>query len=263
MLSDATAVLSDGFALFDADSRVVSCNPAFAALYRCPPEELLGTSIRACVERLSRHGPHPVGSEAARQAIEARLRAHCRADGTPFEMRLDDRWFVIRENRTAKGMTTLLLSEVTHLKTIQDELERLATIDVLTELANRRHFTAQATRLLARCLGEGASAALMMFDIDRFKWINDRYGHAAGDRALCRVAALCRHELRGDDLVARWGGEEFVVFLPRLAVDAAEAVAERLRRAIAGTLVRTGSADFGFTVSIGLVDCVPGETLEN
>jgi diguanylate cyclase (GGDEF)-like protein/PAS domain S-box-containing protein len=257
MLNDATAVLSDGFALFDAESRIVSCNPAFATPYGCPPEQLVGMSVKDCVERVSRHGLH-LPHETAQQVLEARLRAHYRADGTPFEMRLGDRWFVIRENRTARGMTALVRSDITHLKAIQDELERLATIDVLTELANRRHFTEQATRLLARCRHTATPVALLMFDIDRFKLINDRYGHAAGDHALCRVAAICREVLRPGDLVARWGGEEFAVLLPELDLDAAAEVADRLRRAIAGTLIRLDGVDFGFTISIGLVAC--GET---
>ena len=261
MLNDATAVLSDGFALFDTESRIVSCNPAFAAPYGCPPEALIGTRIETCVERTSRHDP-AVPVETREKMIEARLRAHYRADGTPFEMRLGDRWFVIRENRTAKGMTTLVRSDISHLKTIQDELERLATIDVLTELANRRHFTDRANRLLARCRRENAPAALLVFDIDRFKLINDRYGHAAGDHVLCRLAALCREVLRPDDLIARWGGEEFVALLPRLELDAASGIAERLRRAVAGMLIRLGEVDFGFTISIGLVACGPDETLE-
>jgi diguanylate cyclase (GGDEF)-like protein/PAS domain S-box-containing protein len=262
MLNDATAVLSDGFALFDAKSRIISCNSAFAALHGCPAEELVGSSIGDCVAQLSRHGPHPPDSEAARQVIEARLRAHYRADGTPFEMQLGNRWFVIRENRTVNGMTTLVRSEITHLKQIQDELERLATIDVLTELANRRHFVDQATRLLARCRDETTPAALLMFDIDRFKLINDRHGHATGDQALCRMGTLCREQLRPTDLVARWGGEEFVALLPRLTLDDATLVADRLRRTVAGTLIRTSGADVGFTISIGLVGCGPGETLE-
>ena len=261
MLSDATAVLSDGFALFDPESRIVSCNPAFAAPYGCPPEALLGMRIETCVERMSHHDP-TVSAESREKAIEARLRAHYRADGTPFEMRLGERWFVIRENRTAKGMTTLVRSDISHLKTIQDELERLATIDVLTELANRRHFTDRANRLLGRCRRDGAPAALLVFDIDRFKLINDRYGHAAGDHVLCRLATLCREVLRPDDLVARWGGEEFVALLPKLDLDAAAGVAERLRRAVAGTLIRLEGVDFGFTVSIGLVACSPDEALE-
>jgi diguanylate cyclase (GGDEF)-like protein/PAS domain S-box-containing protein len=262
MLNDATAVLSDGFALFDAESRIICCNTAFAALHGCPAEELVGTSIGDCIAALGRHGPCPPDSEAARQASEARLRAHYRADGTPFELQLGQRWFVIRENRTVNGLTTLVHSEITHLKRIQDELERLATIDVLTELANRRHFVDQATRLLARCRDEAVPAALLMFDIDRFKLINDRHGHAVGDQALCRMAAICREQLRPTDLVARWGGEEFVVLLPRLPLDDAALVADRLRRAVAGTLIRAAAADIGFTISIGLVGCGPGEPLE-
>jgi two-component system, cell cycle response regulator len=261
MLNDATAVLSDGFALFDAESRIVSCNPAFATPYGCPPEQLIGMSVKDCVDRVNRHGLH-LPHETTQQVLEARLRAHYCADGTPFEMRLGDRWFVIRENRTARGMTTLVRSDITHLKTIQDELERLATIDVLTELANRRHFTEQATRLLARCRRTATPVALLMFDIDRFKLINDRYGHAAGDHALCRVAAICREVLRPGDLVARWGGEEFAVLLPELDLDAAADVADRLRRAIAGTLIRLDGVDFGFTISIGLVACGEAAPLE-
>jgi diguanylate cyclase (GGDEF)-like protein len=133
---------------------------------------------------------------------------------------------------------TLLTGEMTklrrRLKAQKEELVKavdtirtLATVDDLTSLANRRHMN----EVLAQEERRGAAGAICfaLLDIDFFKQINDRHGHAAGDEVLRRFAAAARTELRDGDVLARWGGEEFLLMLPNTGEQAAQAVVERIR----------------------------------
>ncbi|MFO1037287.1 MAG: EAL domain-containing protein [Geminicoccaceae bacterium] len=251
MLAEATSVLGDGFALFGRDGRLVLCNPAFSADYGCPPGELRGLTVADCTRRLN--AVEGGGSDAGTdEFLHTRLRHHRRADGSPLEVQIGHRWFVIREHRTASGMTVLFRADVTHLKTAEAEARRLATVDTLTGAYNRRFFLEQAPRLLERCRRDGASAALILFDIDHFKLVNDRYGHHAGDAALRAVVDTCRAVVRPGDLIGRWGGEEFIVLLPDADSTAASAIAERLRIALSELrLVADGQA-YALTISAGI-----------
>jgi diguanylate cyclase (GGDEF)-like protein len=103
-----------------------------------------------------------------------------------------------------------------------------------------------------------------MLDLDHFKQINDRFGHAAGDEALRRFAATCREILRKNDVLGRMGGEEFAVILPETEVGGGSKLAERLRQRVAEIEIESGRGRFGFTVSIGIAERAPGEgTIEN
>ncbi|MGD9920951.1 MAG: diguanylate cyclase [Pseudorhodoplanes sp.] len=105
--------------------------------------------------------------------------------------------------------------------------------DMLTGVLNRRGFLMNAERILDRCRHEAAPVAVIVFDIDRFKSINDRFGHAFGDEVLRLYSGVCRKMLRPGDAVGRMGGEEFAVILPGTGVEAAYAIAERFRKAFA------------------------------
>lgn len=119
-----------------------------------------------------------------------------------------------------------------HRERVECEARHLADIDHLTGLQNRRGFEAVFARAL-RCAAEtGAWTSLALVDIDHFKAVNDRHGHAVGDKALAELARIFCRELRGDDGVARIGGDEFCVLLSRIAPERAALVAERLRRAV-------------------------------
>ncbi|AIF47805.1 diguanylate cyclase [Dyella japonica] len=134
-----------------------------------------------------------------------------------------------------------------------DELQTMAETDALTGLLNRRALESRARVLLADQRGSDSVIALMMLDIDRFKRVNDTYGHESGDKALVMLAAVCRDTVRADDIVARFGGEEFVILLRVQSPEVAHALAERLRlRLHDETVVATDGQSFGFTVSIGL-----------
>jgi diguanylate cyclase (GGDEF)-like protein len=112
------------------------------------------------------------------------------------------------------------------------ELQQLAHRDSMTGLHNRRALFEQAPREEARCERYGTPLSLVMFDIDHFKTVNDRFGHAAGDEVICEAAARVACALRDVDAAFRLGGEEFIVLLPCTDIDAAVAVAERLRLAV-------------------------------
>jgi diguanylate cyclase (GGDEF)-like protein len=115
------------------------------------------------------------------------------------------------------------------LRATIDGLERAAATDPLTGLLNRGAFTAALDREVARVQRSGRPLAVAIFDLDRFKAINDRFGHAEGDAALVRFAEILREECRAADVVARTGGEEFTVVLAEAGADAAAALAHRVR----------------------------------
>lgn len=114
----------------------------------------------------------------------------------------------------------------------QRKLRRLATVDSLTGLLNRRHGTYLAEKEIARFQRAGHPVAFMLLDVDHFKMINDHHGHETGDIVLTSIGQIIPAQLRAQDLVARWGGEEFLVILPGTGIDSAMASAERLREAL-------------------------------
>ncbi len=144
------------------------------------------------------------------------------------------------------------------------ELQTMAETDPLTGLLNRRAFESRARVLLADKRGSDPVVALMMLDIDFFKRVNDTYGHESGDKALVALATLCRETVRADDIVARFGGEEFVILLRVQAAQHAQTLAEKLCSQLhLQTVTGTDGQQFGFTVSIGIAFAqrVAGTTL--
>ncbi|HEX3375089.1 MAG TPA: GGDEF domain-containing protein [Edaphobacter sp.] len=136
------------------------------------------------------------------------------------------------------------------------ELQTMAFSDALTGLMNRRAFDEMMEREM-RGQRRGEPLVLLLIDIDSFKAINDEYGHLAGDEVIRQVGRVLQANLRADDTVSRYGGEEFVMLLRDLRLDRAEAIAERLRLQIAGF---GGPEAIGVTVSIGLAVHDPGDT---
>lgn len=139
-------------------------------------------------------------------------------------------------------------------------LQGQATTDALSGVFNRRHFEEALEEQIAKARSDGKPLCLLIIDIDRFKVINDRFGHQIGDLVIVELAALLKEGLRKFDLLARWGGDEFVVMLPRTPAKEAWALAERLRQTIAG---------HGFPValqvtgSFGVAEWQPEESAED
>lgn len=133
-----------------------------------------------------------------------------------------------------------------------EEIYRLMTVDGLTEVHNKRYFLDQIDKETSRARRYGRGFAIVMFDIDHFKKINDTFGHAGGDEVLIEFAARLRRGLRGIDLCGRFGGEEFLVAMPDTDSEAANMVAERLRRFIADEPFNIAGGTLPVTASIGV-----------
>jgi len=144
----------------------------------------------------------------------------------------------------------------------ESQLYQLATQDGLTHLFNRRHFIESAERHLNQARRYQRPSAVMMMDLDHFKAINDRYGHAVGDRVLTLFSHLCRHCLRGSDVVGRLGGEEFAALLPDTELEEARQVAERLRQQVAQAELTHEGHTIRFQVSIGVAIMQSNESLD-
>ncbi|MDD3519597.1 MAG: diguanylate cyclase, partial [Chromatiales bacterium] len=144
------------------------------------------------------------------------------------------------DGRLLSGLGSV--QDITDLKRMELELRRLATTDILTGLPNRRHFLERMEQELARHHRFGETAAVLMIDIDHFKQVNDRHGHAAGDALLRHFAALLTGSLRKSDIAGRLGGEEFAVLLAGSDADGAGLYAERLRQQVAQSACAFGDA---------------------
>ena len=137
-----------------------------------------------------------------------------------------------------------------------------ASIDMLTGAANRAAFFDGTARMLARCATDRAPLSLIVFDLDRFKSINDTHGHPWGDRVLRVFADTVRNVLRPTDLFGRHGGEEFAIVLPGEGIDTAYAIAERVRRIFAEACREVDGVPLNATVSAGVAVALPGSSLE-
>lgn len=141
-------------------------------------------------------------------------------------------------------------------------VNEMAMHDALTGLSNRRHFIPAAQRELDLAQRHQQALAVLLLDVDHFKVINDAFGHLHGDAVLVEIARRCQHALRATDLLARWGGEEFIMLLPNTPLPQALQLAERVRAAIVREpRLRIEGQDVEVTASLGAVGLAPGQTL--
>lgn len=214
--------------------------------------------------RLSLHSAFRWIHPDDRKPLLKRFREFIAKDGDVFrfDVRLFTdcgglRWVELIGNirRGAEGRPEQFAGIAVDIRARKQEEERLleeATTDPLTGAINRRMFDRVLQRQIECAMEDGSSFAVLLLDIDCFKGLNDRFGHAVGDQALRNFTAICRRVLRADDILARFGGDEFAVLLPDTDQDTARGVGERLRRAVVGTPYSFESQRVLMTTSIGL-----------
>jgi diguanylate cyclase (GGDEF)-like protein len=153
---------------------------------------------------------------------------------------------------TAVGGGVCIMLVVT-LEDMRRRLHELAMTDPLTGLRNRRHFVQWAQRELELAHRHDLPLALLVFDIDHFKRVNDTHGHLVGDQVLVEIGRRCNATLRNTDLLARWGGEEFIALLPNTPQALAQQLGERLRSAVSCAIEFPHAGSVQVTVSVGVI----------
>ncbi|MGI3130579.1 sensor domain-containing diguanylate cyclase [Halopseudomonas pachastrellae] len=150
------------------------------------------------------------------------------------------------------------------IRASQDELKKQASTDPLTRLHNRRYFAAAADYLLEQCQQQGEPVTALVADIDHFKQVNDTWGHGTGDKVLVTIAQRLKDCCRNRDLIARFGGEEFVVLLPNADPHQAMQCAERMRHAVESARIDAGTEQpLQLTISLGVTAIAPGDSLQD
>lgn len=212
-----------------------------------------GHPLRAALERLYRH--HLEQRERLERLISI-------ADGfqqTAQEDLSTTRCQLQRQLRRQRKLSRIADRFQDLLHERNQALEDASTRDPLTGLANRRRLTRYLARATAGTEPPAGPLSLAMVDIDHFKRINDRHGHAAGDQALVAMAQTLKGALRANDLCGRWGGEEFLLVLPGTDLAQAESLVRRLREQLRGRDLGFEAQRLTLTASIGIAEHRPGE----
>lgn len=229
------------------------------------------------VRRVLGYEPHEIEGHTAesyyphssdRDAFKAAIMAHgevsdfpgqmVRKDGTVIDISISSHALFDHNGKFA-GVEGLY-RDVTQRKNLERELQRLATTDMLTGMANRRSFLEVAEAAFQRAREGHAPLTLLMLDLDHFKSINDRFGHLEGDRVLAEFAQATKHQLRASDTVGRLGGEEFGLLLPSTTPTEGADIATRILEAIrALELTDSNGQPYRITTSMGLGTLSPGD----
>lgn len=244
--------LTDGLVVLDAQGRIVEMNPAAEKILEQTTGEALGKSIDHLL-RDARLAEDWIDSPEKTAAVIATLGPKRQA----YELRVQP---LCDHAKVAAGKI-VVLHDITQQQILTEqieagnrELQQLTTTDELTRLPNRRQLFEFGERELVRAQRFGHPYALIIFDIDHFKRINEVYGQAVGDSVLVALAPVVQNNLRDTDLVARYGDDEFVITLPETNLAASCEVAERIRKTLAETPITAGGAFHQLTISLGAAE---------
>jgi diguanylate cyclase (GGDEF)-like protein len=249
--------LDDGIVVLDQERKILFINRAFRRFWRVPD----GVANREqTFVNLMYHGrgiaAYAVSHDRLGDYVAKQMDLIRTGEDRPLNIRLRNGQILqFRCKALSNGGRLLTYGNVSDLVRHADALERLASVDGMTGLNNRRHFLALAESEWKRFLRYGRPLALLMIDIDLFKSINDTYGHDVGDEVIKAVAESLQKHKRGSDIVGRLGGEEFALMLPEATLESAVGAGERLRRLVADHAVTVDGRRIHVTISIGASTC--------
>jgi len=195
-------------------------------------------------------------------ALDRQVAATVRPTASAVAALLSQLRSLAEQNRNLRQELVELKARLAEREASLSEAERQARLDVLTRLPNRRSFDERLSAAQTRSETGIETYAIVLFDLDRFKDLNDEFGHPFGDAVLSVFGRILSDTIRASDHAARFGGEEFAVLLPGADTLAANAVAERCRRQAERSVVRRGNTQGGFTVSGGVAAWEPGRSAE-
>lgn len=242
----------DAVVVIDGQGIIHEINPACEQLFGYDPDELLGCSVNQMMpEHYGREHDRLIQRPHNTNGLVGNGREMMgkRKDGSVFPIELT----VGTGERDGVRMHVGVIRDITERKMAEAELHRLATTDGLTGVLNRRHFMEEAGKAFELARRHGRPLAVVMLDADRFKSVNDTYGHAVGDDVLKALARCLSGLTRSSDLLGRLGGEEFAVLLPETDAEGARLWCQRALEEVRGLMVPLQQGGvLGFTVSLGL-----------
>lgn len=243
----------DAVVVIDAQGIIVEYNPAAERMFGRSAAEVTGKGLELLMPA-DMGATHRGFVQSASETDQVRLMNRGREvlarhkDGHLFPIEVT----VGSSGHPGSRLHVGIIRDIRERKATEQELLRLATTDGLTGLLNRRAFNTEADALIALARRYRHPLSLLVLDVDRFKSINDRFGHPAGDAVLRSLATTLNGALRGCDVVGRLGGEEFAIVLPETPPDGAQELGERLLAAVRTGPVPWGEQVLGLTISIGL-----------
>ncbi len=221
----------EGIITIDTDQRIKTINEAALHIFGYSSDELVGQALDTLIpERFRARHPDYVrqfqdAHETARP-MESRVEiSGRRKDGSEFMAEVS----IAKIDVGTELELAAFVRDVSEHMSLIDELHLRASTDPLTGLYNRRHMTEAAAKELTRAMRFGHPAAVVLIDLDDFKGINDIHGHHIGDKVLLKASSVCRRQIRQSDILARWGGEEFLLLLPETDGAGAMRFAERIQ----------------------------------
>ena len=219
--------MSQGLCMLDSKLRVIVCNKRYIDIYRLSPEIVRpGVSMREIMEHSCAIGNHPgTTAQELYDDYVAKLNNGARTIHRPLS---DGRIIKLHHSPMEQGGWVITYEDVTERRKAEARVAHMAQHDALTDLTNRVLFREKMDAGLARVSAQGSSMAVLCLDLDNFKTVNDRLGHAIGDRLLCWVADRLRECVGENDTVARLGGDEFAVLQSGPQPESAERLARRL-----------------------------------
>lgn len=239
--------MGEGVVVLDKMDKLIDFNGAASRMLPGLSTAFIGISLDEAWHRMT-GAPFPV----ERLAEDAMDELVWRTDANET-LYYQARFSVVRGRFGETIGSLLMLIDVTESRRLQDQLQQLAYHDGLTKLLNRTAFIQRSKTLLQEAQDSETPAAIILFDIDHFKRINDTYGHETGDFAIRHLVTVLKRELPPETLFARYGGEEFVVYVPDCTEAEARATAERLRAALASSpLTLQNGENLTITSSFGV-----------
>ena len=231
----------------DTQGKILGCNLAFSDFVELPVEQIMGSNDYALTVLGNPELHRATDEELLQRRIPQQYEVETTANGLTSSCLVHKT--LLQENDTDYILTVLV--DITEQKQVEQHLFFQATHDELTGLTNRSEMRAALIKNLARAERYKEPFSLLLIDLDRFKIINDNYGHAAGDRVLKAFSDLAKQIARETDLLARWGGEEFIILLTNTDALRATHIAERLRAATEETSITVNQQNIRVTISIG------------
>lgn len=247
-------LLPDAMLLLSKSGRILDANPAFATLVSNPLDELIDQQIADYLPQLGRalssNEPHDFDLDLSEP--DKPLFLHASVASADHTDKAGQYLVVLRDVTEYQIIQAELLKRDRELQAANSALKELSTTDALTGLPNRRALLQNVEQALALFKRTGREFALLTLDIDHFKSVNDQFGHASGDEALCHIARVLEKQCRNTDSLARYGGEEFVVLLGEVSASETAPAAERFRTAVeAESVTLTSGEVLALTISVG------------